>query len=329
LRLKGPDLERLFDALVDAFDVISLRARMALAVRDDEIVARMVEHWLRAIVFDLVVAAEDGGWTTELHQLRGARPALAAFLGAAAVAAKSDPVKPGQILIGPAFNEPVRIETIRPEGNESWTIGVVGTRSEQFRPVTFTKEQLETLKILSATLSYRGEGQLLRLGVQAYALGVAYEFDPFFGLSISRVDPLPHQLEAVYEHLLKPARVRFLLADDAGAGKTIMSGLLLRELKLRGLVERILIVCPANLAFQWQRELREKFDEKFVILRGPEHSVKVTTWVPMCLGNVKDGGRPGALADRLALRFAGLGVLRLLRSAAVRGKSKAVSRLMQ
>ncbi len=176
----------------------------------------------------------------------------------------------GQILIGPAFNEPVRIETIRPEGNESWTIGVVGTRSEQFRRVTFTKEQLETLKILSATLSYRGDGQLLRLGVQAYALGVAYEFDPFFGLSISRVDPLPHQLEAVYEHLLKPARVRFLLADDAGAGKTIMSGLLLRELKLRGLVERVLIVCPANLAFQWQRELREKFDEKFVVLRGPD-----------------------------------------------------------
>jgi SNF2 family DNA or RNA helicase len=74
---------------------------------------------------------------------------------------------------------------------------------------------------------------------------------------------LPHQLEAVYDYLLKLARVRFLLADDAGAGKTIMSGLLIRELELRGLAERILIVCPANLAFQWQRELKEKFDTKF------------------------------------------------------------------
>ena len=82
------------------------------------------------------------------------------------------------------------------------------------------------------------------------------------------MDPLPHQLEAVYDYLLKLARVRFLLADDAGAGKTIMAGLLIRELKLRGLAERVLIVCPSNLAFQWQRELREKFDEKFLVLKG-------------------------------------------------------------
>jgi superfamily II DNA or RNA helicase len=110
----------------------------------------------------------------------------------------------------------------------------------------------------------------VRLGLQAYSLGIAYEFDPYFGLSISRVDPLPHQLEAVYDYLLKLPRVRFLLADDAGAGKTIMAGLLIRELELRGLAERILIVCPANLAFQWQRELKEKFDEKFYVLKGGE-----------------------------------------------------------
>jgi hypothetical protein len=88
------------------------------------------------------------------------------------------------------------------------------------------------------------------------------------GDTISRVDPLPHQLEAVYDHLLKAPRVRFLLADDAGAGKTIMAGLLVRELKLRGLCDRVLIVCPANLTFQWQREMKEKFDEKFLVLKG-------------------------------------------------------------
>jgi hypothetical protein len=88
-------------------------------------------------------------------------------------------------------------------------------------------------------LGYTGDANLLRLGIQAYALGIALEFDPYFGLSISRVDPLPHQLEAVYDYLLKLPQVRFLLADDAGAGKTIMSGLLIRELKLRGLIERI------------------------------------------------------------------------------------------
>ncbi len=73
-----------------------------------------------------------------------------------------------------------------------------------------------------------------------------------------------------YDHLLKAPRVRFLLADDAGAGKTIMAGLLIRELKLRGLCDRILIVCPANLTFQWKREMWEKFHENFVPLKGED-----------------------------------------------------------
>ena len=147
-------------------------------------------------------------------------------------------------------------------------MGLVGTQTEQFRRVTLTAADLQALNILQPGFTYTGDGQLLRLGLQAYSLGIAYEFDPYFGLSISRVDPLPHQLEAVYDYLLKLARVRFLLADDAGAGKTIMAGLLMRELKLRGLAERVIIVCPANLAFQWQRELKEKFDEKFLVLKG-------------------------------------------------------------
>ncbi|MCP3960555.1 MAG: DEAD/DEAH box helicase family protein, partial [bacterium] len=162
----------------------------------------------------------------------------------------------------------MRVVTARPGGAGAWVAGLVGTRSERFRSVTLTASDLETLAVLESAASYDGDGKLLRLGLQAYALGIAWEFDPYFGLSISRVDPLPHQLEAVYDYLLKVARVRFLLADDAGAGKTIMAGLLIRELKLRGLAERILIVGPANLAFQWQRELKEKFDEKFLVLKG-------------------------------------------------------------
>jgi superfamily II DNA or RNA helicase len=181
----------------------------------------------------------------------------------------SEPIiKPGQILSGPLFNEPMRVETVQANGPNTWVVGMVGVQSEKFRRVTLTSRDLGTLKILESIPTYDGDGNLLRLGLQAYSLGIAYEFDPYFGLSISRVDPLPHQLEAIYDYLLKLARVRFLLADDAGAGKTIMAGLLIRELKLRGLVERILIVCPANLAFQWQRELKEKFDEKFMILKG-------------------------------------------------------------
>jgi superfamily II DNA or RNA helicase len=162
----------------------------------------------------------------------------------------------------------MRIETLQPGGSDTWVVGLVGVQSERFRRVTLTTRDIEGLKILDTQPTYDGDAQLLRLGLQAYSLGIAYEYDPYFGLSISRVDPLPHQLEAVYDYLLKLARVRFLLADDAGAGKTIMAGLLIRELELRGLAERILIVCPANLSFQWQRELKEKFETKFIVLKG-------------------------------------------------------------
>jgi superfamily II DNA or RNA helicase len=182
----------------------------------------------------------------------------------------SPTINPGQILTGPLFNEPMRVETVDGNGASSWVVGLAGTRSERFRRVTITADDLASLTILDSQHSYAGDGRLLRLGLQAYALGIAYEFDPYFGLSISRVDPLPHQLEAIYDYLLKLPRVRFLLADDAGAGKTIMAGLLIRELELRGLAERILIVCPANLAFQWQRELKEKFDTKFLVMRGQD-----------------------------------------------------------
>ena len=148
--------------------------------------------------------------------------------------------------------------------------GLVGQNSGQFREVTLTSEDIGRLNAIEPNASYDGDGELLKLALQAYSLGIAHEFDPYFGLSISRVDPLPHQLEAVYEYFMKLPSVRFLLADDAGAGKTIMAGLLIRELKLRGLVDRMLVVCPANLTFQWQRELLEKFDQQFFVMKGSD-----------------------------------------------------------
>lgn len=182
--------------------------------------------------------------------------------------ADSITLREGQILSGPLFDEPMRIETVRRENENIWVLGLVGLTSSRYRKVHLPHSDLASLTILDSIFTYDGDGKLLRLGLQAYSLGIAYEFDPYFGLSISRIDPLPHQLEAVYDYLLKLPRVRFLLADDAGAGKTIMAGLLLRELQMRGLADQILVVCPANLTFQWQRELKEKFNEKFIVLKG-------------------------------------------------------------
>ena len=186
------------------------------------------------------------------------------------VRTRHESIVEGQILTGPLFQEAMRVLTVGSARSGFWSLGLVGQQTRQFRQVTLTADDIGQLTIIDPSHSFDGDGHLLRLGLQAYALGIAHEYDPYFGLSISHVDPLPHQLEAVYEHLLKAPTVRFLLADDAGAGKTIMAGLLLRELKLRGLIERILVVCPANLSFQWQRELREKFGEKFIVFKGSD-----------------------------------------------------------
>ena len=112
-----------------------------------------------------------------------------------------------------------------------------------------TKSRLEELELSPEVQPFDGDPEKFRLGIESLRLGLAYEYDPYFSLSIARIDPLPHQLEAVYEYFLKLPRIRFLLADDPGAGKTIMAGLLIKELKVRGLIQRILIVTPANLSF--------------------------------------------------------------------------------
>ena len=179
-------------------------------------------------------------------------------------------IREGQILTGPLFSEPMRVVTVRANGTDYLEAGLVGQRSEQFRQVTLSSADISNLIIADAALSYDGDGRLLRLGLQAYSLGIAYEFDPVLrALHFSRVDPLPHQLEAVYEHLLKLPSVRFLACRRCGCRvRPSWRACLVRELKLRGLVERVLVVCPANLTFQWQRELKEKFDEKFMVLKG-------------------------------------------------------------
>jgi SNF2 family DNA or RNA helicase len=106
----------------------------------------------------------------------------------------------------------------------------------------------------------------LRLLVESARIRLAYAHDPQFAVSLSGIRTLPHQIEAVYQRMLPQPRLRFLLADDPGAGKTIMAGLLIKEMKLREAIERILILCPAPLTIQWQDELLRWFGEPFDIV---------------------------------------------------------------
>src|SRR3989338_1115604 len=114
--------------------------------------------------------------------------------------------------------------------------------------------------------SFDGDGSLFRLVSEAHRIRLAHLFDPVLAVHTSLVDPLPHQITAVYEAMLPRQPLRFLLADDPGAGKTIMAGLLIKELIARGDLKRCLIVCPGSLAEQWQDELGRRFHLPFEIL---------------------------------------------------------------
>lgn len=114
--------------------------------------------------------------------------------------------------------------------------------------------------------SFDGDGTLLRLVSEGYRISLAHLFDPLLAVHTSMVDPLPHQITAVYETMLPRQPLRFLLADDPGAGKTIMAGLLMKELIARGDLQRCLVVCPGSLAEQWQDELYRRFHLPFEIL---------------------------------------------------------------
>jgi superfamily II DNA or RNA helicase len=125
--------------------------------------------------------------------------------------------------------------------------------------------QLELVE-QSRPLSFAADGDLFRLVSEAQRLRYAFLFDPLIAVTTSAVEPLPHQITAVYETMLNRRPLRFLLADDPGAGKTIMAGLLLKELIIRGDIARCLIVAPGGLVEQWQDELDEKFSLAFDIM---------------------------------------------------------------
>lgn len=127
--------------------------------------------------------------------------------------------------------------------------------------------------------SFDGDGALFRLVSEALRIRLAYLFDPVLAVHTSLVDPLPHQITAVYEKMLPRQPLRYLLADDPGAGKTIMAGLFIKELVARGDLQRCLVVCPGSLAEQWQDELYRRFHLSFEILTNDKlESARTGNW---------------------------------------------------
>jgi superfamily II DNA or RNA helicase len=135
--------------------------------------------------------------------------------------------------------------------------------------------------------SFDGDAELFRIVSEAYRIRLAYLFDPLLAVHTSLVEPLPHQITAVYETMLPRQPLRFLLADDPGAGKTVMTGLLIKELIARGDLQRCLIVCPGNLVEQWQDELFQRFNLPFEIMTNDNYeSARTGNWFsenPLCI----------------------------------------------
>ena len=140
------------------------------------------------------------------------------------------------------------------------------------------------------TFGFGADPGLLRLASEAYRIRLAYLFDPYLAVSASDIEALPHQITAVYGEMLPRQPLRFLLADDPGAGKTVMAGLLTKELLIRGDLERCLIVAPGGLVEQWQEELQEKFGLHFDIMTRDQIEASVT-------------GNPFAEKHRLIVRL--------------------------
>jgi superfamily II DNA or RNA helicase len=181
---------------------------------------------------------------------------------------KNMPDKINQIVKNLISSEPVVINQVQNLG-KMVSVSFTGVNSNLSSNKIITHEAFEKLEVLTAQgeFNFTGDARKFGLFAEAERINSAYQFDPLFAVNCSIVDPLPHQVEAVYKFLLPLPKIRFLLADDTGAGKTIMTGLLLKEHLMRGTIERILIVTPGGLTKQWQEdELLLKFNLPFKLV---------------------------------------------------------------
>ncbi|MGH8892652.1 MAG: DEAD/DEAH box helicase, partial [Actinomycetes bacterium] len=183
------------------------------------------------------------------------------------VAPRLETLKAGQSLRGIVANESVTIVSLQQHGDGVATLTYRDRHGQVGERLLYRDDERSLAVDAQAPgFTFTGDGHLFRLVAEARRIRLAHLFDPMLAVHLSRIEPLPHQIEAVYGHLLPRQPLRFLLADDPGAGKTIMAGLYMKELMLRGDLRRCLIVAPGGLVAQWQDELAEKFQIKVEIV---------------------------------------------------------------
>ena len=217
----------------------------------------------------------------------------------------------GALISGIAPDGPAEVVSVRWFGDSAVeltykipTTGLVGTR-------LLYRDDEPSLDVLERGLpwSFDGDGHIFRLVSEALRIRLAHLYDPLLAVHTSMVDPLPHQITAVYDSMLPRQPLRFLLADDPGAGKTIMAGLLIKELVARGDLERCLVVCPGSLAEQWQDELYRRFQLPFEIMTNDKlEAARTGNWfteTPLAIARLDKLARDEDVQDLLRARDGG------------------------
>ncbi len=177
---------------------------------------------------------------------------------------KLEDIQKDGLITGIVPEQVVRIITIEPAGDDAITVYFKDSQGRLGEQMLFREHESRlALALAGKPWAFDAPGADFKLGLEAYRINLAHLFDPMMAVHTSNVDPLPHQISAVYESMLPRQPLRYVLADDPGAGKTIMAGLLIRELLMRADAKRVLIVAPGSLVEQWQDELLEKFGVKF------------------------------------------------------------------
>jgi len=181
--------------------------------------------------------------------------------------AELEDIRNGSMVTGILPGEAVQVVSVEWIGNQALNLVYRSAQGEVSETTLYREDAARIGVDTSGKLwSFDGDGRMLRLVTEANRIKLAHYFDPYLAIHTSLVDPLPHQISAVYGEMLSRQPLRFLLADDPGAGKTIMAGLLIKELRARSDLDRCLVIAPGSLVEQWQDELGEKFNLEFDIL---------------------------------------------------------------
>lgn len=210
----------------------------------------------------------------------------------------------GSSVSGLVNNESVQVVAVKWYGNAVMEITYKNNQGLLANQLLYREDEAR-LNVEDSNLpwSFDADGDVVRLASEAYRINLAHIFDPYLAVHTSSIEPLPHQISAVYQEMLPRLPLRYILADDPGAGKTIMTGLLLKELIIRGDLKRCLIVSPGSLSEQWQDELYSKFHLKFDILTNDRFesavSGNVFDEVNLCIVRLDKLARNDVLQEKL------------------------------